>query len=131
MSFCRLRGRRRLRGSRNRNLEDRNGLRLNISVGGSRSGGKRLHRQNYADLNRRSHTFARAAVNCDWRHELAKEYLLRHAEEERTHWRWVLDDLSKRRVTPVRICATSRLIILLKRSLGCSTTLRRNDPLLG
>jgi len=77
------------------------------------------------------YTFARAAVNCDWRHELAKEYLLRHAEEERTHWRWVLDDLSKRRVTPVRICATSRLIILLKRSLGCSTTLRRNDPLLG
>lgn len=39
------------------------------------------------------YTFARAAVNCDWRHEMAKEYLLRHAEEERTHWRWVLDDL--------------------------------------
>jgi hypothetical protein len=39
------------------------------------------------------YTFARAAVNCDWRHEVAKEYLLRHAEEERTHWRWVLDDL--------------------------------------
>jgi hypothetical protein len=39
------------------------------------------------------YTFARAAVNCDWRHETAKEYLLRHAEEERTHWRWVLDDL--------------------------------------
>jgi len=34
------------------------------------------------------YTFARAAVNCDWRHEGAKEYLLRHAEEERTHWRW-------------------------------------------
>jgi len=61
MSFCRLRGRRRLRGSRNRNLEDRNGLRLNISVGGSRSGGKRLHRQNYADLNRRSQGEARSA----------------------------------------------------------------------
>jgi hypothetical protein len=40
------------------------------------------------------YTFARAAVNCDWRHEAAKEYLLRHAEEERTHWRWVLDDLN-------------------------------------
>ena len=39
------------------------------------------------------YTFARAAVNCEWRHEAAKEYLLRHAEEERTHWRWVLDDL--------------------------------------
>jgi hypothetical protein len=39
------------------------------------------------------YTFARAAVNCAWGHEAAKEYLLRHAEEERTHWRWVLDDL--------------------------------------
>jgi hypothetical protein len=39
------------------------------------------------------YTFAQAAVNCDWRHEVAKEYLLRHAEEERTHWRWILDDL--------------------------------------
>lgn len=39
------------------------------------------------------YTFARAAVNCEWRHELAKEYLLRHAEEERIHWRWILDDL--------------------------------------
>ena len=39
------------------------------------------------------YTFARAAVNCEWRHEAAKEYLLQHAEEERTHWRWVLDDL--------------------------------------
>lgn len=40
------------------------------------------------------YTFARAAVNCAWRHEAAKDYLLRHAEEERTHWRWVLNDLS-------------------------------------
>lgn len=40
------------------------------------------------------YTFARAAVNCDWRHEIAKEYLLRHAEEEHSHWRWVLDDLA-------------------------------------
>jgi len=39
------------------------------------------------------YTFARAAVNCDWRHAAAKEYLLQHAEEERAHWRWVLDDL--------------------------------------
>lgn len=39
------------------------------------------------------YTFARAAVNCSWHHEGAKEYLLRHAEEERTHWRWILDDL--------------------------------------
>jgi hypothetical protein len=40
------------------------------------------------------YTFARAAVNCPWRYEIAKEYLLRHAEEERTHWRWILDDLT-------------------------------------
>ncbi|WP_347259322.1 iron-containing redox enzyme family protein [Rudaea sp.] len=39
------------------------------------------------------YTFARAGVNCAWHHEAAKEYLIRHAEEERTHWRWVLDDL--------------------------------------
>jgi hypothetical protein len=39
------------------------------------------------------YSFARAAVNCPRHHEPAKEYLLRHAEEERTHWRWVLDDL--------------------------------------
>src|SRR5262245_11144217 len=39
------------------------------------------------------YTFARAAVNCEWKHEPAKEYLLHHAEEERTHWRWILDDL--------------------------------------
>jgi hypothetical protein len=40
------------------------------------------------------YSFARAAVNCEWRHEAAKEYLLRHAEEEKTHWRWILDDLT-------------------------------------
>jgi hypothetical protein len=40
------------------------------------------------------YTFAKAAANCPWRHERIKEYLLRHAEEERTHWRWVLDDLA-------------------------------------
>jgi hypothetical protein len=39
------------------------------------------------------YTFARASVNCTWRHEAAKEYLLQHAEEERTHWRWMLNDL--------------------------------------
>ncbi len=40
------------------------------------------------------YTFARAGVNCSWQHEVAKEYLIRHAEEERTHWRWVLNDLA-------------------------------------
>jgi hypothetical protein len=40
------------------------------------------------------YTFAKAAVHCSWEHSLAKEYLLRHAVEEHTHWRWVLDDLA-------------------------------------
>ncbi|MCC6915420.1 MAG: iron-containing redox enzyme family protein [Rhodospirillaceae bacterium] len=40
------------------------------------------------------YTFALAAAHCSWRHERIKEYLLQHAEEERTHWRWVLDDLT-------------------------------------
>lgn len=40
------------------------------------------------------YSFASAAANCSWRHAEAKDYLLRHAEEERTHWRWILDDLA-------------------------------------
>ena len=40
------------------------------------------------------YTFALAAAKCPWRHATAKEYLLVHANEERTHWRWVLDDLA-------------------------------------
>jgi hypothetical protein len=39
------------------------------------------------------YSFALAAVNCDWRFEKLKEYLLKHAYEEHTHWKWVLDDL--------------------------------------
>jgi len=39
------------------------------------------------------YTFSQAAANCSWQHGEIKEYLLVHAEEERTHWRWVLDDL--------------------------------------
>jgi len=40
------------------------------------------------------YTFAKAAAHCGWQHAAAKEYLLSHAEEERTHWRWVLEDLA-------------------------------------
>jgi len=49
-----------------------------------------LFHQTYAG----PYSFARAAVRCEWKHEAAKDYLLRHAEEERSHWRWVLDDLA-------------------------------------
>ncbi len=39
-------------------------------------------------------TFAMAGANCDLRMQPIRDYLIEHAEEERTHWRWVLDDLS-------------------------------------
>lgn len=38
-------------------------------------------------------TFALAAINCPSRLQDAKDYLLRHADEEKSHWRWVLKDL--------------------------------------
>ena len=60
---------------------------------------KTLFHQTYSS----PYTFARAGVNCSWRHEVAKEYLIRHAEEERTHWRWVLNDLSATGYTGVSL----------------------------
>jgi heme oxygenase len=39
-------------------------------------------------------SLALAAVNCSPRFQVARDYLFHHAEEERDHWRWVLDDLS-------------------------------------
>lgn len=38
-------------------------------------------------------TFALAAGNCDFRLETVRDYLIEHAEEERTHWKWAIDDL--------------------------------------
>ena len=38
-------------------------------------------------------TFALAGVNCGPHQRNAKEYLLHHAEEEKSHWRWILNDL--------------------------------------
>lgn len=49
------------------------------------------------------YTFALAAAHCPWRHTQAKEYLLQHAEEERTHWRWVLDDLAATQHPPIDV----------------------------
>ena len=40
-------------------------------------------------------TFALAGVNCPPRLEIAREYLLHHANEEKLHWQWVLNDLNK------------------------------------
>jgi hypothetical protein len=40
-------------------------------------------------------TFALAGVNCGPHLRSAKEYFLHHAEEEKLHWRWVLNDLKE------------------------------------
>ena len=40
-------------------------------------------------------TFALAGVNCGPHLRSAKEYLLHHAEEEKLHWRWVVNDLKE------------------------------------
>jgi len=40
-------------------------------------------------------TFALAGVNCAPHLRTVKEYFLHHADEEKTHWRWVLNDLEK------------------------------------
>ena len=42
-----------------------------------------------------SFTFALAAVNCAPNLRNVKEYLLHHADEEKLHWRWILNDLEK------------------------------------
>ena len=42
---------------------------------------------------RSSNSFALAAASIDMRHQVAREYLLHHAEEEKTHWTWILSDL--------------------------------------
>jgi Iron-containing redox enzyme len=39
------------------------------------------------------YTMALAAARCPWRHEEVKEYLLNHAQEEASHWRWIIEDL--------------------------------------
>lgn len=38
-------------------------------------------------------TFALAGAHCDLRHYKIRDYLIKHAEEERSHWEWVIDDL--------------------------------------
>jgi hypothetical protein len=38
-------------------------------------------------------TFALAGFHCDPRHVEARAYLMHHAEEEKEHWRWVINDL--------------------------------------
>jgi len=40
-----------------------------------------------------SGSFALAAANCSNDYSEARDYLLKHAAEERTHWQWILNDL--------------------------------------
>ena len=43
---------------------------------------------------RSSSSFALAAASVDMRHQGPRDYLLHHAEEEKSHWVWILNDLS-------------------------------------
>ncbi len=38
-------------------------------------------------------TFALAGARCDMRHHVIRDYLIEHADEEKSHWQWVIDDL--------------------------------------
>ena len=38
-------------------------------------------------------SFSLAGVNCTFKHVNIQQYLMKHAEEEMDHWRWVVDDL--------------------------------------
>lgn len=41
------------------------------------------------------YNLALAASRCSWRHAAAKEYLVVHAAEESSHWKWILNDLEQ------------------------------------
>ena len=40
-------------------------------------------------------TFALAAAHCQTKHHKVREYLMHHADEEKSHWNWVVSDLKK------------------------------------
>lgn len=40
-----------------------------------------------------SSSFALAASRCSWEEKVMRDYLIKHAEEEKTHWCWILNDL--------------------------------------
>jgi hypothetical protein len=54
---------------------------------------KRLLTALYYQTRDSSYSFALAASSTPWQHLEVKEYLLKHAWEEHSHWRWILDDL--------------------------------------
>ncbi len=63
---------------------------------------KKLNIQDYHNLLlrlfqqvlRSSSSFALSAASLDMRHQIARDYLIHHAEEEKSHWVWILNDLS-------------------------------------
>ncbi len=42
-----------------------------------------------------SGSFSLAAANCPPHHTDIRDYLIKHSEEEKTHWTWILNDLKK------------------------------------
>jgi hypothetical protein len=54
---------------------------------------RRLLTSLYYQTRDSSYSFALAASTTTWQHLDIKEYLLKHAWDEHTHWRWLLDDL--------------------------------------
>lgn len=40
-----------------------------------------------------SNSFSLAAANCSWNEKKMRDYLILHAEEEKKHWCWILEDL--------------------------------------
>lgn len=40
-------------------------------------------------------TFSLAAAHCDPRLHEARDYLIHHSDEEKSHWQWVINDLKK------------------------------------
>lgn len=55
----------------------------------------RVLRMIFHQVREGSFSFALAAVNCAPNLRNAKEYLLHHADEEKLHWRWILNDLKE------------------------------------
>jgi heme oxygenase len=56
---------------------------------------QKILRMIFHQVRESSFSFALASVNCAPHLRNAKEYLLHHADEEKLHWRWVLNDLQE------------------------------------
>lgn len=59
------------------------------------SGYHKILRMIFHQVREGSASFALAGVNCSARFQAAREYFFQHADEEKSHWQWVLSDLEK------------------------------------